>query len=288
MALGTSLARWLWVALLLADAGCGRLAAESAPEAGTASDAPWETAEDVSVPPEFVGYVAVGAQAQGLNVGASFTGNTVVRDDAGQVPCPGTAMGACCYAEPSGFAQVPNGNGGLVRAGIILIQDGTQTLATLVPDGGRYYTSQTPLGHFNPGDTLGFSGSGDVVAAFDASLIAPGPVFGTMPRIGAADLVISRSSDWTLTWTPDSHANEEIQLTITDDINGLRARGIGCLADDSAGTVTVPAALLSKLNADDAGAILLDRLSVRFVNSGNASIAVYASPIEATSGVTFE
>jgi hypothetical protein len=164
-------------------------------------------------------------------------------------------------------------------AGTITLTDGTNALGALDFNAATGYTALSGTSdagmNWAFADTLNVSAAGDAngVAQFTGSVAAPAAFAGLSPApsYSPAD-GISLSSDFTQTWTPGP-AGSKVTLNIYASTSG----SISCTADDSAGTVTVPTALLSLFTSTDTGTLAITRAANTAVTATNANVSITAS-----------
>jgi hypothetical protein len=88
--------------------------------------------------------------------------------------------------------------------------------------------------------------------------------------------------DFTITWTPGSGSGNTMTLYLTRYLPASIGIGfvdgtITCWADDSAGTLTIPWALLSHFTTSDSETIALVRAASSTAIGGNATVDLYAA-----------
>jgi hypothetical protein len=123
-------------------------------------------------------------------------------------------------------------------------------LMPMMPDPSRHspvYGSSTSVIGWSPGDVLGVSAQGapDQVKAFSTTLQTAAPFSAVIPALGGAPVTISRSVDFTVTWTPEARANEMVSLSISGPGGG--AGECTCFGPESMGAITMPASFLAEL-----------------------------------------
>ena len=202
--------------------------------------------------------------------------------DAGGAACKGTQSGGCCYTPPSS-----SGSGStltFVSAGDIVIKDGSNSIVTMSPStqGGVmdvYSTSsqQAPSFQWSGGDTLTFTASGAAVNAFSGSVVAPALMQDISPAFSTTTpTMVSASSDFTVTWTAGNTG--AASGIFVGAMKGMTGDGsISCNSMDSAGSITVPQALLANLTSGDDLTIVLTRLVSKPVTTGNVSVIIGVS-----------
>ena len=192
-------------------------------------------------------------------------------DSAPPQGCTGTQMGPCCYETTAPATLMP------ASAGTITISDGTTTLGTLTSP--SYVVSNGSVSSFTwtPGTVLKITSSGGTIDAFTATVVAPGLLAGVTPSLGAA-LTVSLKSDFVLSWTPGKQACSEIDFGFSQ---GTGMAHLDCSVADSAGTLTVPAALLGMFTATT-GTAVMERIEPRRAITTNAGIGIVAIDVQQT------
>jgi len=263
--------------------GCGTSSGGSSPDSGTGSDAKHDTggsdgggscsAPDGTGKP-FSGVLLLSEETFptptnfGI-IGAFYSG--IVHSDA----CNGMMVGACCYQTP---ASTPPG----ISAGTLTVTDGSTTLATLM---SPEYASSSELDKsvmWAPGDTIKIAGSGGMFDAFSLSVVTPSLLSGVKPALSAA-LTVPTSSDLVVTWTPSGQACSKVIFGLSQANENA---GIGCSADDSDGTLSVPSALLGKFTATS-GTASIQRVETAGVLAANGVVGVAASNVNFQKSVTY-
>ncbi len=175
-------------------------------------------------------------------------------------------MGPCC------LSPVPGGGPLLtpVSAGEITVQGANgRTIATLDPDPASAYTPAQSGGDpalvWMPGDKLGVSAAGSMagVGPFVGSIPTGDLIAGAMaagkPLSTTTPALVDTTVDLVVTWTVDTTAMAE--SVVVGVAGTMHTNAIVCRVMDSAGTVTVPAALLGRYQAGEGGSIDLVRSS---------------------------
>jgi hypothetical protein len=163
--------------------------------------------------------------------------------------CQGQSAGACCLTDTD---QPPRPPSPAVGAGTLLATDGALVLGQLDETCGQLYDPISSWYAWASGDTLTVSADGgdavaNAVGAFTVSAQAP-----SQPHFDVDFATpIATEHDWTLTWTPDA-SPETLQLALNGFATGSL---ITCAVPDSAGTLTIPQALLGQLHAGGSGAL---------------------------------
>jgi hypothetical protein len=180
--------------------------------------------------------------------------------------CPGTKVGSCCYTPPA--SSLPT----FEPAGNITVADGSTTLVTMMPPGYTASSLSDATLQWKPGDTLTITASGGTVDAFTAMVTAPSHLVGLSPAF-TAPLAVSLKSDLVVSWTPSSEPCAQISFGLSQ---GAGLATIGCVVDDSAGTLTVPSSLLVRFTGA-AGSALIERIAGTPTYAKNAAVEVSAS-----------
>jgi hypothetical protein len=183
--------------------------------------------------------------------------------------CTGMMMGDCCYQSSSG-TTLPT----LESAGTITVDDGTTTIGTLLPTDYVESSKTTPTFTWMGGDTLNVSATGATVDAFNLSVRAPRLLAAITPAL-TSPLSVSISKDFVVSWKPSTEMCAQVEFGFSQ---GATLPYIGCVADDSAGTITVPKALLSKFTAAT-GTAVMERIETSATLVTNAYVGVVASEV---------
>ena len=195
--------------------------------------------------------------------------------------CSGTQSGSCCFIPPSQADAGTGGGATAVSAGGITAKDGSNTIATMSPNGTTYTAVTNPPTSsltWNAGDSISVNAAGDTVHAFSGSVNAVALFAGVTPALSfLTPTQIPRSSDFTITWTGGTGAIEVIltaqKLTQNDGV-------ITCSASSDSGTMTVPHDLLGNLNANDTGTITLVRTISADASPDNATVTLQTTTSE--------
>ncbi len=208
------------------------------------------------------------------------TPETSVVDASAAATCPatGTVSGSCCYipAPPASDAGTTADAGTVTfdSAGVITIKDGTTAVAALMPASNNGYaisSANNPSVKWNAGDTLSFSGAGATVDAFTGNLATVADFAGVTPALSLTTATtVPLASAFTLSWTPGTGTNVRLIVGAFEKTTGEGS--ITCDAADTAGTVTVPTALLSKFASGDTGVLTLTRSNVVAATDANTTI----------------
>ncbi len=200
--------------------------------------------------------------------------------------CPGSGVmsGSCCYEPPAAARDAgAAGDAGTVAvfsAGTITIKDGTSTLANLNPgtNGAYGITSgaMNPTVKWTAGDTLAVSAAGATVDAFTGNLVTVVDLAGVTPVLSLKTATsVPLASPLVVSWTAGTATTVRVTLLAA---KGTAGDGlISCSVDDSAGTVTVPTALLSKFATGDTGALSLTRQSTNTATGANVTVQLLSS-----------
>jgi len=220
--------------------------------------------------------------AGGNSVWNGAAGFLATPDAGAASTCKGTQSGNCCYM-PSG-----SGTGNTVTyvsAGDIVVKDGNIAIATMSPStqGGVmdvYATSsqQDSTYKWAGGDTLSFTAAGGTVNAFSGTVVAPGLMQNITPALSTTTpTMVSASSDFTVTWTPAGTSGAASSIFVGATKNSTPDGSISCNGMDSAGTITVPQALLANMTSGDGLQIVLTRLVSSTLTAGNVKVAIGVS-----------
>jgi hypothetical protein len=182
----------------------------------------------------------------------------------------------CTFLEMSGDCQLVSCSDGAdsYEAGAIVVTDRT---GTVIEAPSRTYTNTHPryldyfatrLGRSIPGgDLLHIDVSGGDVPPFDVDIVMPPWLAAVMPRS------VSRTTDWVVTWPPIEDANVWVGL---EPPSGSSRLIVQCLVPGSAGTVTVPSALISYFEVGEDISTFASSMRALYVQSGVYLIEVSA------------
>ena len=180
--------------------------------------------------------------------------------------CSGTAVGACCYEMTSSSAPT------MVSAGTITVSTAAgATLGTMTPPTYVASNSTTTTFTWTPGTSLMVSGAGATIDPFSASVVAPALLAGVSPALSAA-ITVSLKSDLVVSWTPAKEACSQISFGLSQ---GALMPHIGCVVDDAAGTLTVPASLLGMFTATT-GTAVMERIEGKKFLTAHAGLGLVA------------
>jgi hypothetical protein len=174
------------------------------------------------------------------------------------------------------------GDGGIppeFSAGTITITGGTLsapiTLTYDAATGYSVFSSTTPI--YTPGNTFNVSAVGADIAAFSgASAAAPNDIVITSPSGGTGTnlmYTIDESTDLVITWTGGS-AGAEVDVNLSNLDDSSLALSASCIFDASAGTGTIPTALLTQLGSFTSGYLQMYPISTASVASSNATVTI--------------
>jgi hypothetical protein len=225
----------------------------------------------------YFGSLAASRTASGLY---TIAGDFFATPDAGTptaCPSPSVLSGSCCYTPPAVASDAGASDAGtlaLVSAGVITFTDGTTPLAAISPGTDGAYavgSDKNVTVKWTPGDKITVSAAGDVVKAFTGSLTTVDDIAGVTPALSlTTEATVPIASNLDVTWTAGNATSMVVLLTA---VKGKAGDGsILCDVADSAGTVSVPTALLSKLTTGDVGTITLTRSTVTTVTGSNATV----------------
>jgi hypothetical protein len=195
----------------------------------------------------------------------------------GGIPCAGTLSGSCCYTPPATASDAGVGDGGVTlttaSAGALLVKDGTTSIANISPGTNNVYSiasTNNPSVTWKPGDTLAVSAAGAAVQAFSGNLTTATEFAGVTPALGSTAATIPIASNLTISWTPGNGQGVSVFLAA---VKGTKDDGaITCAVADSAGTISVPSALLGKFTTGDTGLVSLHRTTASQVSAPNATV----------------
>ena len=136
----------------------------------------------------------------------------------------------------------------LVGAGTLSIEVGGTTLPVPKLNGNAYGGSGSGA-LFQGCVRARATGEPGGAPAFDVNVAAPSRVTVTAPVVTGGALSQARSQPLGITWTGGANGSASVTLTT---LGVSPARGVACLLDASAGSVTIPADLMSRLPAGKA------------------------------------
>jgi hypothetical protein len=223
-----------------------------------------------------------GASGQGMPVVTDHFGDVIVMNVenepyfqtllvAAYTPesCLSDTPTATCYVSPSCPKPAMEAS-----AGTITVTG--KTPVTLTPKDDKSYQTQVLTERLaDPGQTVQISAAGADVPAHSATVTMPEAMQLTMPN-GSAPLLIDRSQDLPLTWSPSNASSVYLFLGAYATDNTL-LQSIVCTFDDRAGTGSIPSALLQGLppTSDGSTAFLtLTRYNWTMTTAGDWGISV--------------
>jgi len=214
-----------------------------------------------------------------ISGGFVATPDVSIPDASAAATCPttGTVSGSCCYlpaAAPSDAGAADAGTVTFDSAGTITVTDGATSIASLMPGTNGAYgisSANNPSIKWTGGDTLDFSATGGTVGAFTGTLVTVADFAGVTPALSyTTATTVPLTADLDVKWTPGT--GTDVRLFV-DALKGTAQQGaITCDAADSAGTVSVPMALLSKLATGDTGVITLTRSNLTTATDANTTV----------------
>jgi hypothetical protein len=186
-----------------------------------------------------------------------------------ETACPNGSIqsGACCYVSP---AVIDAGAAGLVSAGTLNITDNGLSIESMPYASGGYSTVSTTQALWLASDNLGAVAPGDTIPAFSSGVTAPEVLAGVVPAQGSTAQV-SVSAPWTVTWTAGS-AGSKVSASLNASGDGY----VLCVADDSVGTLTMPASLLGHFKSTDVGSLAISRVASSTIMVDGATIETSA------------
>lgn len=198
---------------------------------------------------------------------------------------PGPDTSTTCTQTKSGPCTLNRcqlGDGGApteFSAGTITITGGTLsapiTLTYDAATGYSVFSATTPI--YTPGETFNVSAVGADVAAFSGvSAAAPNDIVITSPSGGTATnlmYAIDESTDLVITWTGGS-AGAQVAVNLSNLDDHSLALNANCMFDASAGTGTIPTALLTQLGSFTSGYLQMYPISTASVASANATVTI--------------
>jgi hypothetical protein len=179
-----------------------------------------------------------------------------------------------------------------VSAGDIVVKDGSTTIATMSPTTQGSIMNvyganimQDPGYKWAGGDTLSFTAAGATVSAFSGSVVAPGLMQNISPALSTTTpTMVPSNADFTVTWAPDGTSATASSIFVGGVKGNAPDGSIYCNGMDSAGTITVPQALLANLTGADSLQIVLSRLASSTVSTGNVKVIIAVSAETAGAG----
>jgi hypothetical protein len=185
--------------------------------------------------------------------------------------CPSGALssGSCCFIAASTDAgESPLAS---LSAGSLTLTVGGTVLTSLAYDAtamqyAAFSASNPPATTvWAGGEAMQVSASGGTVDGFEGTVQMPDALQGLSVTAGGT-LTVSQSADWTVTWTPSNSV-----ASVLFDLSNPGSQ-IKCAVDQSAGSVTVPSALLARIQ--DMGGSSLDVGTIATVDASSANAIV--------------
>jgi hypothetical protein len=189
---------------------------------------------------------------------------------------PGMSAGPCCY-RPSSEALTDGNAAPPTLAGTIVESIDNTAIADLVPGGVGGYSVANNLA-WMPGDTLAIRATGGAIHSFTGSVAAPAPIVG-LSLTESNPVQVPTSADLAVSWTAGNATTVSLVVYGPADLSGA-TDSIACFVDDSAGTVTVPTALLAHMPVGDASWFVW-RMNTATTTCDNATIGLLAE-VEST------
>jgi hypothetical protein len=268
--------------------------------AGDASDA--QSADDAM----YSGVVLATARQAGTAITYSVFADFAPGAGFGIAQCDADAGACCCF---TGATVLPGFD--TPAAGAITVADDAATTATLSPaavvvEGGTVSTSfqgtwelgrpwfdfpgvymQADAGGWRPGDALQVSATGGQVDRFSGTLKTGALLAGVTPAIGAGAVMVDRSKDFAVAWTPEDRAGENV-LFMLQQFTSRGALTCYCMVPDSMGGVTMSASMVGRFDTSQlAASVRLERLTVSTAPCDNASIDL-VSEVTQSAAVMFQ
>jgi hypothetical protein len=185
------------------------------------------------------------AESHPTNPGATVNTSAFAAFDGGPNECTTMDRMGPCYVQHCDRSMAM-----YVSAGAITISGGAGQPISLVPDASnRYSPFSMPAELFPAGQTINLAASGATAPAYTASVTMPGQVTITSPAKPAGSLAVTRSQDFTITWSSQMTDIVEVSASSNPDPN----TELVCAFPAAAGSGTVPAALLAMLPAGMGG-----------------------------------
>lgn len=179
-----------------------------------------------------------------------------------------------------------------IAAGAVTIAGGSEAV-TFMPDGADYESDWVEGdGLFVPGDTVEATVTGDGdIPPHSLSAVAPADITILSPHIDPATtnlyepvVTIDRSQDLVVRWTPGSDGTVSFALT-AHDVYGERFTGVSCDAAASAGSMTVPSDILSRVDSTESETTALFDVGVYNqveTIAGDCQVTLYVSGVSLT------
>lgn len=266
--------------LALAMAGCpGNVASSNGDGGPSGGDGSTSGSQDLASAPRGTGnlslisysFVSGGVTFKTFSASAGFSG------PGSAAPCNTTIVGMCkvSMCPPSS----PPPDGGVPKApdaGNISITGGTRAV-TLTPQADGTYKTATDTTNvlWNGGETLSLAAVGNVIGAFNTTVVAPKAAQLTMPTAPAAGamLMVNRSTDLVLKWTGGQGSN--VQAFLISSVTGGPSVVIACSFPGASGTGTVTSAALMNLQTTN-GSFSFYSENESMVAAGNYDVTTTA------------
>jgi hypothetical protein len=179
-------------------------------------------------------------------------------------PCTGSVAGACCI-EPNVAGPAS------LSAGAIFVGSATPDNPIAV-DGGVLYQGFYTTPSWPVGSELTIAAAGATIPAFSGQVYLPALPDMLTPDPGSSASALPRSSgsDITFTWQPGGVADARMLVEI------VLGPVIICTADESGGTLTVPASLIAQL-PDGVGSISAGPFTIADIDAGGSTVRLIGS-----------
>jgi hypothetical protein len=177
--------------------------------------------------------------------GATFTDPTHPQPDPA---CKTTGYGMCSLTECAypGPDEAPRPHAGEIT----FLSSNAKATATITPDNNGLYPSAMPTGiHLSDGESVRFTGQGDVVPAFDETASYPDPLLMSAPSMpsGTGPATAPRTRDLQLTWTGGT---DDVSLRVhAEKVDAGTLRLLDCTVASVPGSFKVPHAALQAIGA---------------------------------------
>lgn len=179
-----------------------------------------------------------------------------------------------------------------IAAGAVTIAGGSEAV-TFVPDGAEYPIDWVEGdGLFVPGDTVEATVTGDGdIPPHSLSAVAPSDITILSPDIAPATMgwyepvvTVERSQDLVVRWTPGAEGTVSFTLT-AHDLYGELFTGVSCDAAASAGSMTIPSPILSRVESTESETTALFAIGVynqAETMAGDCQVTLYVSGVSLT------
>lgn len=184
---------------------------------------------------------------KGIGGGSTIVGTSAYASfDAAPNQCPVLMHVGNCYVEQCSTTMPTHM---YQNAGTVHIT-GTSQPITLTPATDNTYMSFTATADLaQPGDMITVTADGTTVPGYTETLAMPSKVTVTSPAKPTGALSVARSADFTVAWSGGTTG--DVELSASSGTQG--APFVYCQLSASAGTGTIPAALLAMLPAGTGG-----------------------------------